>query len=182
MEGNSLLIGNKDAEGKLTDPNAVYLYPGFLLGISGSFQAGKLVTGRECVPSKVKYEVLGLPTLTMTPLTNSRLITFESPGTHIPAKHCNLRDLWDLFHVYVKPSAVDGAGEGLFSRRDIKKGQLVALFNGARKRHFRNESFEWSDYCIKLDESCSIDIPDYYISVDHYSAPLAHKACHSFNP
>ena len=28
---------------------------------------------------------------------------------------------------------------------------------------------------IKVDESCSIDIPDFYIPTEHYSATLGHK-------
>ena len=28
---------------------------------------------------------------------------------------------------------------------------------------------------IKVDETCSIDIPDYYIPTEHYSATLGHK-------
>ena len=66
-------------------------------------------------------------------------------------------------------------GEGLYARRDIDKDSLVCCFSGARKRHFRNDNYDWSDYCIKLDENCSIDIPDHYIPVNHYCATLAHK-------
>ena len=73
-------------------------------------------------------------------------------------------------------------GEGLYARRDIPSESLVCLFSGSRKRHFRNDDWDWSDYCIKLDENCSIDIPDHYIPVKHYCATLAHKACHSFTP
>ena len=64
----------------------------------------------------------------------------------------------------------------MYARRDIKKDSLVCLFSGSRKRHFRHADYIFSDYCIKLDESCSIDIPDFYIPVTHYSATLAHKA------
>ena len=182
LDGGALLTGRKDSEGRISDPDCLYLYPGFLLGISGCFECGKLRTGRECLLTDIKYDSFGLPSLAVSQVTNSRLLTFESPGTHIPAKNCNLRDLWDIIHVYVGPSQAQCAGEGLFARRNIKKGGLVALFSGARKRHFRNETFEWSDYCIKVDENCSIDIPDFYIDAGHYSATLAHKACHSFKP
>ena len=182
LEGGALLVGRKDAEGKISDPDGLYLYPGFLLGISGAFERGKLTSGRECLLTDMKYDSFGLPSLAVSQVRNSRLLAFESPGTHIPARNCNTRDLWDILHVYVGQSRALCAGEGLFARRDIKKGDLVALFSGARKRHFRNETFEWSDYCIKVDESCSIDIPDFYIDVGHYSATLAHKACHSFTP
>ena len=66
-------------------------------------------------------------------------------------------------------------GEGLFARRNISSGSLVCLFSGAKKRHFRNDHYGFSDYMIKVDETCSIDIPDYYIPTEHYSATLGHK-------
>ena len=66
-------------------------------------------------------------------------------------------------------------GEGLFARRNIRNGSLICLFSGAKKRHFRNDMFQFSDYMIRVDETCSIDIPDYYIPTLHYSATLGHK-------
>ena len=133
--------------------------------------------GREGVPVYVKYDENGLPYPVVNVLKNSQLLEYENPGTHVPAKNCGLRDLWDIIHVYVAPSRVEFAGEGLFARRHIKKGSLVAVFNGARKRKFGRDltSEESSDYCIKVDTSVSLDIPDFYIPVKHYSATLAHK-------
>ena len=97
----------------------------------------------------------------MVNIKNSRLLEFENPGTHIPAKNCTLRclhtldhiyiagnehspvpcdlgvlivpeifvpalistvgsygcrDVWDMVHVYVGPSQVEFAGEGLYAR------------------------------------------------------------------
>jgi len=152
------------------------------MGLSVSFENGRMTKGREATPAYIKQDKFGLPCVHMNIARNSRLLEFESPGTHIPAKNCLVRDLWDMFHVYVAPSRVEFAGEGLYARRDIKKDSLVCLFSGSRKRHFRHADYIFSDYCIKLDESCSIDIPDFYIPVTHYSATLAHKACHSFSP
>ena len=80
-----------------------------------------------------------------------------------------------MIHVYVAPSTVQFAGEDLFARRHIKKGSLVAVFNGARKRHFRLASDEFSDYRIEVDSNLSLDIPEFYIPVKHYSATLGHK-------
>ena len=80
-----------------------------------------------------------------------RLLEYEQPGSVTPAKHCQveimkregfskktprrhierssvievqsqLRDLWDLLHVYVAPSKEsDVAGEGLYVRRKIPR-------------------------------------------------------------
>ena len=133
--------------------------------------------GKECVLVCIRNDEMGLPFPVVTILKNSRLLEYENQGTHVPAKNCNLRDLWDILHVYVAPSRVEFAGEGLFARRQIKKGSLVAVFNGARKRQFRQDfgSEESSDYCIKVNATISLDIPDFYNPVKHYSATLAHK-------
>ena len=45
-----------------------------------------------------------------------------------------VEDPYESETVFVSASRVSGdAGEGLFARRDISKGQLVALFNGVRR-------------------------------------------------
>ena len=84
-----------------------------------------------------------------TYLLGFRLLEYEQPGSVNPAKHCQvgdnllqeeeghpvierssynnlyfpqLRDLWDLLHVYVAPSqASEVAGEGLYVRRKVPR-------------------------------------------------------------
>ena len=98
-------------DGKYHDNEAVYLYPGFELGISVSYERGRMMRGREATPAYIKPDRWGLPRVVMTTVRNSRLLEFENPGTHIPAKNCNIRELWDMLHVYVAPSHVEFAGE-----------------------------------------------------------------------
>ena len=70
----------------------------------------------------------------------------------------NLQDPYEKIHVYVAPSTIsDLAGEGLFAKKVIKKGQLICLFNGVRRRkegRIRTvigvNSDEWSDYRLIL--------------------------------
>ena len=58
--------------------------------------------------------------------------------------------------VYVAQSHIPGAGEGLYAKQFIPKGQLVALFNGLR--HFKDghattitaDHPDWSDYRLML--------------------------------
>ena len=88
----------------------MYLYPGFQLGLSASFEKGRMVNARESSPVYIKQDKYGLPLVSMTSVRNSRLLEFESPGTHIPARNCLVRDLWDMLHVYVAPSSLDSAG------------------------------------------------------------------------
>ena len=184
LDGRALMIGDTNSQEKFTGSDVIFLYPGYTLAISGSFEQGKMKNGRECVPLYIEYDAMGLPYPVLKVLKNSRLLGYESPGTHVPAKNCGLRDLWDVLHVYVAPSRVEFAGEGLFARRKINEGSLVAVFNGSRKRHFRPSQVneEFSDYCIKVDSTLSLDIPDFYIPVKNYSATLAHKVHLSSSP
>ena len=76
-----------------------------------SYERGRMMKGREATPAYIKPDRWGLPRVVMTTVRNSRLLEFENPGTHIPAKNCNMRELWDMLHVYVAPSHVEFAGE-----------------------------------------------------------------------
>ena len=44
-----------------------------------------------------------------------------------------VRDLYESLHVDVRDSAEGGAGQGLWARLNIPRGQLCALFNGVRE-------------------------------------------------
>ena len=70
-------------------------------------------------------------------------------------------DPYEKAHVYVMPSKISPeAGEGLYARKAIKKGQLVCLFNGIRRRKegrgtkpIGANDDEWSDYRLTLGNS-----------------------------
>ena len=75
---------------------------------------------------------------------------------------------------------VEGAGEGLFAKRRIESGELVALYNGTRTPPSLED--DWSDYRVHLTSELDIDIPDDMRELDQYCATLSHKANHSFQP
>ena len=96
----------------------------------------------------------------------------------------------------MKPSNIQGAGEGLFAARDIETDQVIAYFNGVPCSSFvdsigGDEKQYKSDYmiggsCMNQDNmnGCvlTIDIPENCRTTDFYRATLAHKICHSFSP
>lgn len=88
-------------------------------------------------------------------------------------------------NVYVAKSKIEFAGEGLYAKRFLPAGTLVALFNGIRQREtgYVKKMAEFSDYRIGMGagEVC-LDIPQGYVNVDKYCATTGHKACHSFRP
>ena len=73
------------------------------------------------------------------------------------------------------------AGEGLFAKTDLARGQVIALFNGIRKQFMKSEGFT-SDYVIRLNSQIDLDIPNEYKDLKNYCATIGHKANHSFLP
>ena len=74
------------------------------------------------------------------------------------------------------------AGEGLFAATSIPEQRIFSFFNGVRIHCTRELKGESSDYRVRLTDEVHLDIPDEFISTSSYSATLAHKACHSFEP
>ncbi|XP_023332051.1 uncharacterized protein LOC111704142 isoform X2 [Eurytemora carolleeae] len=183
LEGGAAMFGTINKNGKFEGHDILYLYPGYRICINGEYTEGKLKSGYECILKKLKINN-GMPRPEIWKLRNTRTLSYEFPGTHCPAKNLHLRDIIDIINVYVDQSNIPYAGEGLFAKKFIKKGELVVLFNGARKRKIsREHQFEeFSDYCIRVDSVLSLDIPECFVPVNNYSATLAHKACHSFSP
>ena len=96
-----------------------------------------------------------------------------------------IRDPYEHQTVYVaKSKQGEFAGEGIFAKRFIQAGSLVALFNGVRQRDpiYSKNMPEFSDYRIGLDRIVSLDIPEKCKSLNNYRATLGHKTCHSFKP
>ena len=170
----------------MSDSDAVYLYPGFELGVAVSLERGKMVRGREATPARIKADryVKLVNYLFIYPIYLISNSTFYPPGTGcrqwrwstsrtrgcwslrtraltsqprtVPSGACTLwiistiagnehspvpcdlgvlivpeifvpalistvgsygcRDVWDMVHVYVGPSQVEFAGEGLYAR------------------------------------------------------------------
>ena len=73
----------QDAEGRLSDSDAVYLYPGFELGVAVSLERGKMVRGREATPARIKADrhVKLVNYLFIYPIYLIPNCTFYPPGT-----------------------------------------------------------------------------------------------------
>ena len=94
-----------------------------------------------------------------------------------------LRDPYEQQTSYIDYSRVhQDAGEGLFVKRYLEKGKLIAIFNGIRKRYVNGIVPQSSAYNIGLSRNMDLDITDSLASASRYCATIAHKACHSFTP
>lgn len=128
----------------------IYLYPGLYYGyVNGLF-------AKVC--QVISVFLYGFPCIEASEKLATDEIVFD-PSTVTRLSRQPLRsDPYEDIHVYVSPSTISPqAGEGLFAKENIEKGQLVCLFNGIRRTKegraakaisWHNE--DWSDYRLFL--------------------------------
>ncbi|TRY63830.1 hypothetical protein TCAL_02039 [Tigriopus californicus] len=184
FEGGGILMGPT-----ASNRSRIFIYPDQRTAIVGQFDdKHRVIKGyyghvdgfRRSENGLFWPEIRDLKTLT---------VGFERPNTFSLGTNLLERDLYEKKTCQVGLSKTqDNAGEGLFALRDLRQGDLIAFFNGVRKRRVIRampssaNSEDWSDYSITLSRDISLDIPEPMRSIHKYQATLAHKACHSFEP
>ncbi len=182
------VVGPVDERGNLTGTEIVFLYPDFKTGLMGNFQDGQLVCA-QAVTLICTVEEHKMPIPLFSEPTGA-FFKREISTLEVMTSHPRLPDPYESEMVVVKPSSVPGANEGLFARKNISPGTVLAFYNGIRrlpKQNFDKPDWVKSAYRIfdptrKKGERGSLDIPKEYIALNNYCATLAHKTNHSFLP
>ena len=92
-----------------------------------------------------------------------------------------MTDQYEDETVYVGMSGVEGAGEGLFAKRNIFSGDLVSLFSGTKiykdcnKKSVKFGDEEWSDFRLTLDKSVDLDVGPEYRLCTQYRLRLSNQ-------
>jgi len=182
---NSYYLGQMDEQDRLTG-NVVFLYPTLTKAIIGDYKNGQLVQGSYAtLTNAFMSDQVGFPELVFDEERRDQLRYDPSTFMRI-SRSPTQRDEYESETVYVKPSRIPFAGEGLYALRHLDPGDLVCLFNGNKitksnnRKCIRFGDEEWSDFRLTLDKSTDLDIPEESQNTEHYSATLGHKACHSF--
>ena len=185
IEHGGTIIGHVNEEGLLTGPEIAYLYSDFQTGFLGHFEDGILVQAQavhlECVVEEFKLLIplFSEPCGPYFRREISELLTMTNEVL--------LPDPFETEWVEVRPSTVPFANEGLFARRPVEAGQILAFYNGIRrepKRTFDPPDWVKSAYRIfdPARKKGSLDIPPEYVDSKNYCASLSHKTNHSFMP
>ncbi len=113
----------------------------------------------------------------LQPLPNREKDTLKYEGNTMGSRPTR-RDPYEEKWVEVKRSLQDeNAGEGLFCKKSLKKGQVAAYFNGIKrtKEEVDQRQFDINrDYSISFQD-CLLDIPEEFRHTDKYRASLGHK-------
>ena len=111
-----------------------------------------------------------------------------------------MTDPFEKGTVFVGPSTVEGAGQGLFMRRAVRVGELISFYSGLildcdkgngrssfdrrveaeDDKHKRNRNSLFFMDVTKPEKKFDVCVfvPREYSSLDQYSATLGHKANH----
>jgi len=185
VEGNAYLYGELDDKNKPHGDSILYFYPDICTVIRGNYHHGILERGHLVHLSSISnQDGIIEPNCKEYYDDENNVFTYDNPSRFCISKNPFQRDPYEMRHVFVKNSEIPFAGEGLWAKTDIKKGSLVALFNGVKQRQIWGVSCQqkaWSDYRICCDKEMDLDILPEHVSLDNYQATLAHKTCHSFD-
>ena len=145
------MILNKNSE-YVYHGDVVFIYPDLKTALSCSYSSDKMTQGTLVHLNGLKWSSgIPQPKTVIPPYVkkDSFVYTYEPSGSLCISRNPMLRDAYEVRYSYVGVSTISGnAGEGLFAKTDIKRGSLVALFNGVRQHKLcgQIDSKNWSDY------------------------------------
>jgi len=191
IKGGGWIIGRQDSKAEYTGDNIAFLYPDLSTALVGKFLQGILVSARSAVVASSSL-VDGVLVPSYSFLSDQKFSYWPSTLDRVLCPP-HQRDPYETRLVRVGTSQMDGGGEGLFAKRFIASGTIVAFYNGVRIGQEESNPHGTTGYCIFVDwgkqlpfpfpwvkEGDQIDIPAMYQSSEDYTATLAHKVNHSF--
>ena len=215
--GGGVITGPGDTSTyTVTGDQATYLYPDLATCLTGTFSQSSLVTATQARITGIAHTDTGVGAVHASCHLHSAcqgiaMVTTEPvcpvPRVVVPPDQfwagagLLLGDPYEEATVEVRPSSLAMAGQGVFLRRDVGPGTVVAFYHGVRLADTADtEGWEDCSYRIfmrrRCGEDCSdddddddddddvdvLDIPPELRAVDRYCATLAHKINHSFRP
>ena len=121
-----------DDDGTFTGDNIAFVYPDFCTAILGRFNNGVLVDGVSAVLADVNIKddiAVAMWSVIGSPLPEMHVTHFKSTEEDAGPQPL-VRDPYESRTVEVRTSGLGGGGDGLFVTRRIKKGEVVAFYNG----------------------------------------------------
>ncbi|XP_023320452.1 histone-lysine N-methyltransferase SETD7 [Eurytemora carolleeae] len=179
--------------------SGAYLYPDFYTAVVGLWQNHLLIQGQITkLHQACKSGNLWILDFKESSESNIKY----SPPTHYSLGVDPLEvDPYESRTVEVRNSSVEdtSAGQGLFTKRNIIKGEVLAFYNGyiifcnATTRPLNRQSFSKEEEHIRntyrmfhhqeeVKDNYCIDLPPELANLQRYNATLGHKVNHSFQP
>lgn len=195
--GGCWAVGPVDRQRRL-EGHGQWLYPDLETAYSGLWRAGEMVRGRasRVAAGGLEARVMGVvvkaawgPERKQEEASMESLSSLPLLGDPYEERTVEV-SVSPTLTIQVGVSTVGGGGEGLFARRRLEVGDLVAIYNGVKvplTPGAGKEDWEECGYSIGYyDTSTSdhgwgdMDIPVQFRCTTAYRATLCHKLNHSF--
>ena len=187
QEGQGWLYGPVDGKGRFSGPEIAYIFPDMTTALLGTFHQEQLVEARASHVNSAFMENDILKVTFCPTEPDAPAYTFcPSNAGEIPCDWL-LDDNYEQVTVVCQKSKVEGAGDGLFAKRDLPAETVISYYNGLHISPEEDYAASSCNYQIYVDwtnteGSPYVDIPTECTNVHAYCASLAHKANHSFSP
>ena len=165
----------------------VFVYPDMKTVLFGRFQNGEMISAKA---SKITAERCnkGIKEIRVaTPKENEPSLKYSRPTRLRIGDQPRVMDPYTKKNFYIGNGKKD---DGVFSKRDIKKGELVMYYSGlfwnksVQALWYHNQTLEeyWDVHrnLMSFDGPIKIHIPKPYWDISNYRATLGHKMNHSF--
>jgi len=187
MKGGGYVVGKVNEDGNLTGSDIAYIFPDRETALVGIFEDSVMKEAKAAVLSDVflDYNCIKVPKFS---ITGDSIFLRELSTSDFVTTLPLLKDPYEERTVIVKQSHVEGAQEGLFAKKSVKSGTIMAFYNGVRSIRpasgcltWQNEANAYKIFDPNIKEGI-VDIPEKYHAYSNYCASLAHKTNHSFVP
>jgi len=186
VDGGGCLVGKVNCDGKLSGSDIAYIYPDFCTTLLGDFDDGLMISAQQCRVVGMAWEsgCIIVPVFSdKKGVFFKREVSTNSFVTKCPV----LRDPYETNIIKVRASKVPGASEGIFARSDVPKNTVLAFYNGVKLPSDYEEEDSWEANAYKIFDPTNqpdgaLDILAEHQNTNNYSASLAHKTNHSFEP
>lgn len=175
----------------------VYLYPDYSTAIVGVWKSHLLVSGRST--NLVEACRTGSAWSLKFGEQTGPILTYSPPSHYSHGVHPLQRDPYEENTVEVLQSLLPGGNDGLFAKRDIQRGDILAFYGGYmiscnsslraldRKEYSDEEEHHRNMYSLSLgleeEDNYCLDLPpELGNDVNKYNATLGHKLNHKFEP
>ncbi len=193
------IYGFRDKKtGEMTGDDIAYIYPGGRVALKGRFEDRYMKAARETDITRA--------------ICKDNLLTLEFGEQRGPTFYYDLpsnfslgsmplvRDPYELQTVELWPSTVPGAGHGIFAKRNLTAGEVVAFYNGMQymdeQTHIHEAECQNRNggvgnmearrrchkYHINNYNGALVNIPPEWDDVRLYNASLAQKVNNKFEP
>lgn len=162
----------------------MFIYPDFSTAIYGKFHSnGVLISGSVKVIGGITYlDKALLMELTILERSGQKVNSDISSDSHL-SRNPLVRDPYESKYVDIRKSKIPNAGEGVFLKKNVSQGKVIAYFNGIRIE--KNSAFSWNpfkkksvfliDFQNDKGDEIFLDIPERFTMSKEYNATSGHK-------